>query len=296
MKLSKKTNIIFHIGYHKTATTFLQKQIFPNLTNTKFISSQNNNKNIYQLLQSNYNNINDNILISKESYSGSLNLNENKKIKFNLANKIKKNYPKAKIIITIRKQEDWILSYYVFCLKNFYIHRSINNIIQKNLNYFTSKLSYFDLLYHYINLFGFNNVLIIPVEMLSKQTEEVFKKIEIFTGEKLLRDKINFSLVNNSNYNVIYVFLLIFFSKIINLFVYLFYFLGLFKTRKKPKEYFSFIEKILNFIFTNKKFRISINKKNKKILDDFFDENNYKLSKLININLKNLGYSSKDDK
>ena len=31
------TNTIFHIGYHKTATTYLQKHIFNNLASTTFI-------------------------------------------------------------------------------------------------------------------------------------------------------------------------------------------------------------------------------------------------------------------
>lgn len=61
-----KQRIIIHIGLPKTATTFLQTEVFPNLENTNFLRSFNS---FYELYYSKGNNF-ENILISDEMLSG----------------------------------------------------------------------------------------------------------------------------------------------------------------------------------------------------------------------------------
>jgi len=250
--------ICLHIGFHKTATTFLQQKVFLNLTNTKFIASFNNNKTIYELLGQKFNTLHKNILISKESFSGTLNLNEDKKLKFSIANKIKNKFPEAKIIVTIREQKAWVLSYYLYCLKYFNLHNSINKIISSNQKFFFEKLSYFELINSYINMFGKDNVLVIPIEMLRKERNETFKKIEKFTGEKILQNNLNYSSINSSNYNNIYVNCMIVASKFVNFIVFFLYHLKICKSKSKPKMYFSFIEKIINFFLKQKIIKLQL--------------------------------------
>lgn len=108
-KLDNNKQIIFHIGLRKTGTTFLQSEVFPNLTNIDYGS-----KKIITLAQS----INNIILISNEGLSGiPYNTKNNKKISY--LNQFKRSiknlnliFPEAKFIICFREPSSLILSNY----------------------------------------------------------------------------------------------------------------------------------------------------------------------------------------
>lgn len=102
-------NIIIHLGLHKTATTFLQKEIFPKLEGVKFFDLSNTEKNVSVLtIELDKNKIN---LISNEELSGRPYKMSAKQRDILLKN-LKKVYPNAKIIIGLREKDEWIESLY----------------------------------------------------------------------------------------------------------------------------------------------------------------------------------------
>ena len=86
--------LFIHVGLHKTGTTFLQREIFPNIIK--------NNKNID--------------IISKESFSGDiLNMHSLYKMfinRFTILEHLHKLYPSAKIILGVREKSSWLDSLY----------------------------------------------------------------------------------------------------------------------------------------------------------------------------------------
>jgi hypothetical protein len=105
-------DIIFHLGLHRTGTTFLQNEIFPKIEGLSY--------NVYRPDSPEYfldkNKIN---LISREGLSGrpfaSINLNALERDLF--AYGISKKYPNSRIILGIRKKDDWLKSLYHYYVK-----------------------------------------------------------------------------------------------------------------------------------------------------------------------------------
>jgi len=105
-------DVIFHVGLHKTGTTFLQREVFPKIEGLNY--------NLYDSDKSEYildkNGIN---LISREGFSGlplaSVKLNALDRDLF--AYGISKKYPDARVILGIRNKEDWLKSLYNLYVK-----------------------------------------------------------------------------------------------------------------------------------------------------------------------------------
>lgn len=111
--------IYVHIGFHKTATTFLQKNFFPKLKNIKYMNHKCNNllldlsynpffhKNNYKITFPDFS------LISKESLSGDPFFNRKDRIK--ILKDIKSYFSdyEIKIIVCLREQSSFIKSLYV---------------------------------------------------------------------------------------------------------------------------------------------------------------------------------------
>ncbi|NCC71665.1 hypothetical protein EOM09_08895 [bacterium] len=214
----KDKNIILHVGAHKTATTFLQDKLFINLKNTychirkhKFnLALERDNKKtnpIYQFydfdevlrfdektlkefkekLHSYLNQIEEkNIIISAEGLVGTLhNAYSNNKQYVTL---LKNLLPEAKIVLVIRKEDDWFQSVYnqlvikkdrYISLKTFLGYR--NGDFQKR-NYFghyfkatfdVKSLNWLKILNNFTEDFGNENVLLLPYEMF-KETPNIF--------------------------------------------------------------------------------------------------------------------------
>jgi hypothetical protein len=195
---SDKMRTVIHIGRHKCASTSLQKFFFPQLTKFFF-----NNKAILRFLQDEGNDgnavrkyINRNFtnpkhtdclnpaqeslrIISREGLS--------KKHIDIYASKLKDAYPDAKIICIIREQFDMLLTLYVWLTgKRFLVgglNRSISNIMTSSDR---------DFLYHnkaikkYIAFFGKENVLVIPYELLKKDTVTFYRTIINFIQPALI--------------------------------------------------------------------------------------------------------------
>lgn len=160
----KKYNIVFHLGLHKTGTTFLQQEIFPKLSGVNYKVYFNENK--YEL--------NDEInLISCESLSGSPTtwINLNVLLRDLIAYGIKSQFPDAKIIVGFRNKEKWLKSIYTQAVKEGNTNSSYDRWYAK-----------FDK--RHIDFEGYLNLL-----------ESLFNNVYVYYLEDLQNDPITF--VNN---------------------------------------------------------------------------------------------------
>lgn len=120
-----KQKVIIHIGLHKTATTFLQCEVFPKIKDTYLIR----NFNFTTTLPDNEKTI----IISNEQLSGGLNLSTTANGRYEIAKKLSKIYPNAKIIIAFRDKHTWIKS----CWKQYIVEGGI-----LNFNTYKTKINY----------------------------------------------------------------------------------------------------------------------------------------------------------
>jgi hypothetical protein len=116
--------IFFHTGLHKTATTFIQKMLFPNIEGLNYVKNETVFKELIDITQQDiltynekkiYEGIKDKLtsgknIISAEALSGNpfmqyLN-------RYDILLKIKKTFPEAKIIVGIRNQKSMLFSIY----------------------------------------------------------------------------------------------------------------------------------------------------------------------------------------
>jgi len=220
-------NLLVHIGYHKTGTTWLQKELFSSESEF-FIPVSNKKKGQNTLARS--------FIFNKDGYLlNSFSMNEkviqkklNRILKTSdfdgdkipvisherlsgnphssgfdssiIARRIHKTFPKAKILIVIREQSSWILS-------NYFQYLSIggNHGLKKYLNsqydgkrpgFSPSHLEFHHLIKEYQNKFSKENVLVIPYEIfktdidLFLKTLGAFLKKDICTSTQVNSEKI----------------------------------------------------------------------------------------------------------
>ncbi len=189
---------IIHVGYPKCASTFLGKNIFPNL-NVNFIRmrDQHKSREITEYCKKNgfdpsvlstwldqykKKSLNTTIL-SFSGFSGDAHGTIKDIDPFIIANNLKLTFPNAKILIIIRNQLSYITSLYAFrvTLKGLETRSFENFLAQEGERGLFDKLEYHNLIGHYINLFGNNNVLVLPVELLSKDSHRFIEKIGEFS-------------------------------------------------------------------------------------------------------------------
>lgn len=105
--------VVFHVGLHRTGTTFLQRKVFPKIKEIELFGQGNKRWNPEAKLSDKKIN-----LISDENLSfGGASFREHakyspKRKRTEKAELIKKLYPNAKIIITVRNKDEWIKSMY----------------------------------------------------------------------------------------------------------------------------------------------------------------------------------------
>jgi len=177
----------FHIGFHKTASTYLQKVYFPSINNLEilnnlspdidkwfienFVNIEDANfdrdfflRNFEKKLED-YSNTKSNIIgISEENLSGNVYTGERSN---ELMLRIYNTFGKTKILIVIRNQLDYILSSY----SNFIYHKGEKNFeswlkgndLQKKM---IAKLKYSRFIFEYRKIFGEKNVIVLTYENL----------------------------------------------------------------------------------------------------------------------------------
>lgn len=230
--MNNEKKIFLHVGLPKTATTFLQQKVFPNIkdvyytgaaheevwdTPIKFLMNINDitvmknlsgiseaKKQILGFLQ---NIPEDKILISNEVFSGKLGRYPKNFFssitgfnnQFQNAKLLNEIFSSAKIILTIRKQDDFAQSLYDFHITKhvpyllnhqFYDQEGTCTINQYFglESYFIKKRKYMDIndidlckmAKVYFDLFGQNKVLVLPYEMLKNDLNEYLNKLYEF--------------------------------------------------------------------------------------------------------------------
>ena len=182
--------IYLHVGPHKTASTYLQQHIFNQLEGfdyygptsdiTKKLHPQNYNISDEKAGSVNVDElnslaINNKVLISSENWFGEHNLGYQNR--FSNCDIIKKLIPAAKIIIIIRKQDDWLKSLY---------KQNVQKGSYFSFEDFVAQFGFddnpFDVIDNYINNFGKENVHIIPYEKLLAEPDKFISDIASVLG------------------------------------------------------------------------------------------------------------------
>jgi len=195
MKSAKNDyEIILHIGMQRTGSTFLQEELFSNISEINRIEK---NKKIYMLIKNiekhNEKNLNDMIkkefdeyfsqnkinLISDENISCRMWTKEDNRYK--RIYKIKHFFPNAKIIFGIRNKTNLLISWYkkyVICggvLSFQYFKKNIINI---------NKINYDPYIEHLYELFGKKNVFVYKFENMKEDIHKLVNNICSFIGVK----------------------------------------------------------------------------------------------------------------
>jgi len=310
-------NLLIHVGYHKTASSYLQHVVFPQLPvnlfnldeqHLKLIGTDNESDSMLfrdwiesEVSKARSGNNKDITIISHEALSG--HPHGYKKISpFLIADNLASTFPGSKILIIIRNQFDYITSLYAFRV-------ATKGEEYKNLDNFVKfagskglfeHLEYHLLIEKYQALFGEKNVLVLPMEILIKSPNEYIERIISFIGISELKPHIG-KPVNVSTK----VSLILNFWRPINFLVY--YLIRLImlvfgKTKKDVRG--------LTYRFHRLKHKatvvlIRLFRKNKKIdikecsqysmLFERFSIANARLQKCVDYDLRELGYPIKID-
>ena len=208
--MPKDAKYIFHIGMPKTATSYLQKNFYPNLdlhylgkhydskTKDKEFAREFSNlfsmqpfadtSNIYSSIKSKMPN-SGKILYSNELMSGSSRVNFLNALQ--ISYHLKSCFKNPKIIFVIRRQDSFIESIYRQAIRGGY-----SGSIESFINYKKASfkratvgkggwmdiysLDYLRWVNHYKELFGRENILILPYERLKTEKEAFLKDIAEF--------------------------------------------------------------------------------------------------------------------
>ena len=190
-------NIILYIGLHKTGTTFLQKNFLKNLIHKDIEYNPPEIMSLLELIFVNSKNIKNNILKVKKIIELKKKKQKLKRILISserisqlfCTNNYEKNltiikdiFPKAKIIIFLRYQPDWLLS----CYKQS-IHSGDCQSIENFLNYKNNKFKKAKGIY---NSNGFLHTNIYKVDyttLIKKYAKQYEKKMSIFFSLRTLK-------------------------------------------------------------------------------------------------------------
>jgi len=170
---------IIHVGFHKSASTYLQN-IFLNI-DIKYIYLDRdlldciehddfNQRNFFRGLEKYSFPGKDNIhttILSNEALSGHPHGYDSID-PYRTAHRLKQSFPEASILIIVRNQIDYMLSLYAFrvAVKG-EEYRSISRFLKEDGEKgLFLKLEYDRLVQHYMQLFGHDRVLVLPMEML----------------------------------------------------------------------------------------------------------------------------------
>jgi|26BtaG_2_1085354.scaffolds.fasta_scaffold00002_252 hypothetical protein len=312
-------NVLIHIGYHKTGTTWLQKNtfsknstIFQSISPMEgdrsfakdFIWDENgyllnpfdlNEEDIRRHLKKLVDQRNDSnkiYVVSDERLSGSPHSSG-----FNssvILKRIKKIFPNGKILIVIREQNSWLLSNYYQYLTAGGTHslkKYLNiNYDGKRPGFSPNHVLYHHLIRGYQDEFGKENVLVLPYELFRSDKIDFFKKFSDFLNIEIPIEQEGFENYSNkhSNYYLNY-----------NL-----RFLNPFLKSSSVNDYSSHSNKVsrtiaksikrgMELIFHRKWDRIYQDKLKKEVQEwsaNRFVESNKESARLINVDLEKYNY------
>lgn len=225
-------NVLVHIGYHKTASSWLQQklfstesEIFESLSQGETGKSSLAKKFIYDdenyLLSPFDNNeteiVNEleNITRSKKGFSSKIPVLSDERLSGNphsggfdakkIAIMIKSIFPRARILIVIREQKSFIFSTYFQ-----YLSVGGTNSLKKYLttkydgkrpHFSPNHINYLPLVKEYYESFGNENVLVLPYEMFRDQPSLFMSKLGNLLKVEISLDKNTFNEIVNKKRN-----------------------------------------------------------------------------------------------
>lgn len=303
---------LIHIGFPKSGSTFLQKNIFETLKNIDYLTSVDNV--VMDILYLNSfefkkkyleNSINPNTNLNKKNTVVSCEALTWDGDQFIICDRLRQIFNnEVTIMLILRNQLDFIESFYMHNLKDG-IYVSFNTFLnQQFINHQTSilpKLNYYNLLKYYKNTFGSNNVKVILFEEMFQNKQNTNIEYEFFKKKFSINLKLveGFKKVNKSIPSQL--------APLKCLSNYLFrYDKGLGKydigtvgiNEKRPKRSIQYINgQLSNRFFKNKFFStffkkkpLNISNENKNMILKYFSNSNKKLENEYNLNLKTNNY------
>lgn len=300
--------LLIHIGYYRTASTFLQKRVFPiidkdfkfkdnlkiALENIVYPNSmrfnekeiRNNLKNYISLKgMDNKTRVFSYECLTGHPYSGGANQNE-------ILQRLKKIFPSAFILLIFREQRDHIKSMYKKYVKDGG-KKNINFFLEKrssfhSLSFTKSYLNYYDLITKYQKTFGKKKVLALPYELLKYSPNNFISEISEFLNTKVDYKTIRFEKVNESSETGLFEL-----DRIINNFYNRDPIIDLFVKDNMYKKYSNFVKSKVYTVIPKillKKFEYKLENRIETFCKDYFCENNKNLQKLVGFDLKKYGY------
>lgn len=305
-----------HIGMPKSASTYLQKNYFNKLDDVYFIQKAKSTfinekvQDIYNDFTKNHqleflkfckDNKIDKVIYSQETIS-KMYKNKGKDVIFHLQI-LKKIFINIKIIYIVRKQDDFILSAYKnsvmngnnLSLKKFMnFNESYTHVYHNRMLFLNWKeINIYNRVKELYEIFGENNVLVLPVELLREDKKLFFTKLNEFI------DTDYNSNISNSATNVSFsdfqIKIISFFNKFTNNGVNSISliinnpFRTLFGVNVKFDKYIHINYFIKLCIFKFKSYRLMGDELKNEIIS-YYSNSNKKLSNLIKIDLSKFGY------
>lgn len=177
--------IFFHVGLGKTASTYLQYQVFPKLKGIYYIQ-RTRYKSSLQIIEQT---VHRRIFVSNE-FDQQL----EKEAKWFSA-----KHPEAKVIIVFRRHDSWIASQYRRFVKNGFSKpfKDFFDIENDNGKWKQSDLNYFDKI-KIIEQYFINKPLVLFYEDMKRDTFGFVNTIAQFTGTTFEKDEISLAPVHRS--------------------------------------------------------------------------------------------------
>jgi len=164
-----KTEVVIHIGLHKTGTTFLQTEVFPKIPNINYQTKVDLTTKVVP------GKIN---LFSDENLDGgSYRLFNTVENRYNIMKNLHSLYPNAKIILCIRDRDAWLRSaykQYIVAYKSCSFEEYKNRLDKDFLNY--------DKYIKELDKLWFNNIYVCTFEDLKMNPKKFVKNMCDFIG------------------------------------------------------------------------------------------------------------------
>ena len=196
---------IFHIGFHKTGTTWFQKEFYPKVSNFHFIDRKSLQNEFFKGYDE-QRDFNQNMLFCDEEMSGNIHTGGNGgTLGISVANIISKKYPNPKVIIFIRNQVSMITSSYLqyvkkggnYSVKRYLYHDDFPDSHRAPLFSF-EHFDYLKLIDYYNNKIGKENVFVYLFENFKNDQYKFLRDFSAEHGFDLNLDSLNFEKKNLS--------------------------------------------------------------------------------------------------
>ncbi len=194
-------SFVIHIGFHKSASTYLQEYLFPRLQ-VNYVFLAGHKREMLNMVQSptdfnaqvlkdwiredvgrRYENPHPLTVVSHEELSGGPHGYDDVN-PFLVASNLKKAFPSGKVIIIIRNQFGYLLSLYTFrvAIKGYETRNLERFLTEEGAKGLFEKLEYDRIVERYLSLFGRENVLVLPIELLRNDSQGFNDAVTDFLG------------------------------------------------------------------------------------------------------------------